>query len=285
MIDNEKFIHIEDYKNDTLRIVKEINNKIEKLEDIYKEYLDEAVKKEEYIMSLDVLFYQIELTKKDIDNYNDLFNSFLSRVYGQYYKLFTKINNSLGEEFINDYITHIVEINDFIPYDDLNEKKYSWEDITRLHNTINSILNQVNTYISRQKCNVDSDEVRIKRGINITHLVYQKTHDIEILSQEIKLFNGILINYYEYQKKFLRRLMLKLKLLFLQIDSDIQFETVTYTIDETNTNDKLEKILLKELDISHSPIKRKNNTQVNRNFFTVVYGFLAKRLMWLICLD
>lgn len=282
---SNQFVFIEDYKNDTLRIVKEINNKIEKLEDIYKEYLDEAVKKEEYIMSLDVLFYQIELTKKDIDNYNDLFNSFLSRVYGQYYKLFTKINNSLGEEFINDYITHIVEINDFIPYDDLNEKKYSWEDITRVHNTINSILNQVNTYISRQKCNVDSDEVRIKRGINITHLVYQKTHDIEILSQEIKLFNGILINYYEYQKKFLRRLILKLKLLFLQIDSDIQFETVTYTVDETNTNDKLEKILLKELDISHSPIKRKNNTQVNRNFFTVVYGFLAKRLMWLICLD
>lgn len=282
---SNQFVFIEDYKNDTLRIVKEINNKIEKLEDIYKEYLDEAVKKEEYIMSLDVLFYQIELTKKDIDNYDDLFNSFLSRVYGQYYKLFTKINNSLGEEFINDYITHIVEINDFIPYDDLNEKKYSWEDITRVHNTINSILNQVNTYISRQKCNVDSDEVRIKRGINITHLVYQKTHDIEILSQEIKLFNGILINYYEYQKKFLRRLILKLKLLFLQIDSDIQFETVTYTVDETNTNDKLEKILLKELDISHSPIKRKNNTQVNRNFFTVVYGFLAKRLMWLICLD
>ena len=205
----------------------------------------------------------------------------------KYYKLLTKIVNSLGEEFINDYITHIVEINDFIPYDDLNEKNYSWEDISRVHNTINSILNQVNTYISRQKCNVDSDEVRIKRGINITHLVYQKTHDIEILSQEIKLFNGILINYYEYQKKFLRRLMLKLKLLFLQIDSDIQFETVTYTIDETNTNDKLEKILLKELDKTHSHIKRKDNTQVkkNVNFFNLLYGFFTKRLMCLICLD
>ena len=98
---SNQFVFIEDYKNDTLRIVKEINNKIEKLEDIYKEYLDEAVKKEEYIMSLDVLFYQIELTKKDIKNYDDLFNSFLSRVYGQYYKLLTKIVNSLGEEFIN----------------------------------------------------------------------------------------------------------------------------------------------------------------------------------------
>ena len=78
MIDNEKFIYIEDCKNDTTRIIKEITSKTEKLEEIYKDYLYEAVKKEDHMMSLDILFNQISLTKKDMHNYTDLFSTFLS---------------------------------------------------------------------------------------------------------------------------------------------------------------------------------------------------------------
>ena len=78
-------------------------------------------------------------------------------------------------------------------------------------------------------------------------------------------------------------MMLKLKLLFLQIDSDIQFETVTYNndiTDEHKRNDKLEKIILSELDITHSPIRRKPNVSV----FTTFFSFLLKKTLWLICI-
>ena len=285
------FVFIEDCKNDTIRIIKEINNKIEKLEDIYKEYLQEATQKEEHMMTLDILFFQIQLTKKDIDNYASLFNSFLSTVYGQYYKLYTKITHSLNNVNVNVNVNVNEVFNDtpvmydFNPYDDINEKKYSWDEITKVHDIIITIINLINLYISRQKFTVEDDQVRIKRGININHLVYQKKHDIEVLSQEIKLFDNILISYYDYQKKFLRRLMLKLKLLFIQIDTDIQFETVTYKndlVDENKRNDKLEKILLSELDITQSPIKRKPN--INVNVFTTFFSFLLRKTMWLICI-
>ena len=282
---SNQFVFIEDCKNDTIRIIKEINNKIEKLEDIYKEYLQEATQKEEHMMTLDILFFQIQLTKKDIDNYTSLFNSFLSTVYGQYYKLYTKITHSLNNVNVNDIFNDTPVMYNFNPYDDINEKKYSWEEITKVHDVIITIINLINLYISRQKFTVEDDQVRIRRGININHLVYQKKHDIEVLSQEIKLFDNILISYYDYQKKFLRRLMLKLKLLFIQIDTDIQFETVTYKndlVDENKRNDKLEKILLSELDITQSPIKRKPN--INENVFTVMYTFFFKKIAWLICI-
>ena len=280
---SNQFVFIEDCKNDTIRIIKEINNKIEKLEDIYKEYLQEATQKEDHMMTLDILFFQIQLTKKDINNYTCLFNSFLSTMYGQYYKLYTKIIHCINGVNVKDVFNDTPIVYDFNPYDDINEKKYSWEEITKVHDVIITIINLINLYISRQKFTVEDDQIRIKRGININHLVYQKKHDIEVLSQEIKLFDNILNSYYDYQKKFLRRIMLKLKLLFLQIDTDIQFETVTYNgdiLDENKRNDKLEKILLSELDITQSPIRRKPNI----NVFTTLFSFLLKKTLWLICI-
>lgn len=280
---SNQFVFIEDCKNDTLRIIKEINNKTEKLEDIYKEYLQEATQKEDHMMTLDILFFQIQLTKRDITNYTFLFNSFLSTMYGQYYKLYTKITHCINNLNIKHIFNDTPVVYDFEPYDDINEKNYSWEEITKVHDVIVTIINLINLYISRQQFTVEDDQIRIKRGININNLVYQKKHDIEVLSQEIKLFDNILISYYDYQKKFLRRIMLKLKLLFLQIDSDIQFETVTYgnnLLDENKRNDKLEKILLSELDITHSPIRRKPNI----NVFTKIFSFLLRKTMWLICI-
>ena len=64
---SDQFVFIEDCKNDTIRIIKEINNKTEKLEEIYKEYLQEATKKEDHMMTLDILFFQIQLNL--IDNF------------------------------------------------------------------------------------------------------------------------------------------------------------------------------------------------------------------------
>lgn len=300
MIDNEKFIYIEDCKNDVFRLIKELNIKSHNLDEIYKEYLKEATKRDDYLMSLDVLFFQIELTKKDIANYTSLFYSFLSKMYGQYYKLYTKIYSSLKiEPNINDIFNETQLYFKFRPFNDINEENYSFEEIQSVHNATTSIINCLHQYISRQKYTVEDDEVRIKKGININHLVFEKTADIEIFSQKCKLYNNILINYYEYQTKFLRRMMLKFKLLFFQIDSDIQFESVThsrgrnsitYKMESSLENNKnsvnIEQALLSDLDISNSPTKKQLevSTYPKKNIFEVIYEALFKKVLWVLCI-
>lgn len=298
MIDNEKFIYIEDCKNDILRLIKELNLKSDKLDDIYKEYLKEATKRDDYLMSLDVLFFQIELTKQDILNYTKLFQSFISKMYGQYYKLHTKIYSFVkNEPEIMDFLNNLNLDHDFIPFDDIYEKEYLFEDIQRVHNVITSIINTIQQYISRQKYTVEDDEVRTKKGININHLVFEKTHDIEIYSQKCKLYSKILTNYYDYQTKFMRRMMLKLKLLFFQLDSDIEFESVTHsrgrgsitykmdnTLEVNKSSNDLEKVLLSELDISHSPIKNTEVSKKSKNFFELMYDMFLKRILWFMCI-
>ena len=251
MNDNEEFIHIEDLKNDTERFISEINEKCEKLENIYNEYIKEAVRHPDYLTSLDILFYQIELTKEEIKNYTKLFNSFLSNTYGQFYKFYNKILHDLRDSNTLD-IFEGTKINyDFTQYDDINFKFYSFEETQCIHNVILNIINYIDQYISRQGYKVADDEIRIVNGININQLVYEKKHFIELFGNKRKLFTKILKNFYDYQGKFLKRIILKLKILYHQLDSDIHFETVTYksliTGEIIPDNKKVEEIILKEL--------------------------------------
>ena len=255
MNDNEEFIHIEDLKNDTERFISEINEKCEKLENIYNEYIKEAVRHPDYLTSLDILFYQIELTKEEIKNYTNLFNSFLSNTYGQYYKFYNKILHNLRDSNTLDIFAGTTINYDFTQYDDINFKFYSFEETQRIHNVILIIINYIDQYISRQGYKVVDDEIRIDNGININQLVYEKKHFIELFGNKRKLFTKILKNFYEYQEKFLKRMILKLKILYCQLDSDIQFETVTYTsliTDEIISNNKqVEEIIQEELSLGN----------------------------------
>jgi hypothetical protein len=242
MNNNEDFLYIEDCKNDIYSLIKDINEKCTNLEDLYKEYLQEVLKHDTHLMSLDVLFFQIELTYEDIKNYTSLFNEFLSRMYGMYYKLYIKIINSLKDIKLDNIFGNNVFFKP-TPFDDLNKREYNFDETEKIHTTIINIMTSITQYISKQKYSIEDDEVYSKthKGININQLVFEKTHDNEILLQKTKLFNSILENYYEYQKKFLKRMILKLKVLQFQINSDIEFQTSKReSKNNVNVNDYIE---------------------------------------------
>ena len=227
MNNNEDFLYIEDSKNDIYRLIKELNIKCVSLEDLYKEYLQEVLKHDTHLMSLDVLFFQIELTYEDMENYTTHFNNFLSKMYGMYYKLYIKIIHSLKDIKLDNIFDRSIFIEP-TPFDDLNKREYEFEEINKVHNTIITIINSISQYISKQKYSIEDDEVYSKthKGININQLVFEKTHDNEILLQKTKLFNNILESYYEYQIKFMKRIISKLKVLKYDLDCDIEFQTI-----------------------------------------------------------
>ena len=226
MNSNEDFLYIEDCKNDVYRLIKELNLKCFSLEELYREYLQEVLKHDTHLMSLDVLFFQIELTYEDIENYTTLFNSFLSKMYGMYYKLYIKIIHSLKDIKLDNVFDRSIFIKP-TPFDDINKKKYDFEEINTIHNTIITVINSITQYISKQKYSIEDDEVysNTHKGININQLVFEKTHDNEILLQKTKLFNKILENYYEYQIKFMKRMIKKLNFLKSNLENDIEFQT------------------------------------------------------------
>lgn len=247
---NEDFLYIEDCKNDIDKIIKDINHKCENLYSIYKEYIKQAVKKEEFLSSLDKMLFQIEITKQDANNCVDLYNNFLYKIYGQYYKFYNKMLSILSNLDSFDF-TKQIEIKKFRPFKDLEYTYYSFEEISGLNKAITDIIEHLTETINRQMYTIEDDTTRVNKGVNINELVYEKRYTIETLKQKKELFSKILNDYYSFQKKFLERFMLKLKLLLYHIVKDVEIEFVSYTdvkiieMDESTENNLVHQLLEK----------------------------------------
>lgn len=289
MDNSNKFIEIEDYKNDILRIISEVENKCKTLDDIYKQYLQQATQTSNYLMSLDTLYFQLDLTKTDISNYSNLFSLFIYHMYGQYYKFYKKIIYNLSDinvdksEIFKDIIIH----KDFTPYNDIKFEKYSFEEIRSIHNLIISIITNIDNYIEKQKYEIDDDFVRVQKGVTIDTLVFEKRKFNKMLENENILFKSIKSKFYEYQIQKMKRIMLKLKLLYFQIDTDIQFESFDYSsrksvtpnieskLRDISTEKNFESILLKELTNSNI-ITNSSNVIKNTNLITNIKLYILK---------
>lgn len=281
MSDSNDFIEIEDYKNDVFRIISEIEGKCDSLENIYKEYLKQATKTKDYLMSLDTLFFQLNLTKKDINNYSSLFDLFIYQMYGQYYKFYKKILHNLENVDKTELFKDLVYEKNFTSYTDLNFKEYSFEEIKSIHNLIVSIMTCISNYIEKQKYEIEDDDIRVNKGVSIDTLVFEKRRFNDILMNENRLFHSIMKKFYDYQKKIMKRIMLKLKLLYFQIDTDIQFESFNYSPRQSitpNIDSKFRKVA-KQKDFESILLQEFNYSPiVKTNIFTSVKLFIFKFL-------
>ena len=281
MSDSNDFIEIEDYKNDIFRIISEIEGKCDSLENIYKEYLKQATKTKDYLMSLDTLFFQLNLTKKDINNYSTLFNLFIYQMYGQYYKFYKKILHNLENVDKTELFKDLVYEKNFTSYTDLNFKEYSFDEIRSIHNLIVSIMTCISNYIEKQKYEIEDDDIRVNKGVSIDTLVFEKRRFNDILINENRLFHSIMKKFYDYQKKIMKRIMLKLKLLYFQIDTDIQFESFNYSPRQSitpNIDSKFRKVA-KQKDFESILLQEFNYSPVVKtDIFTSVKLFIFKFL-------
>ena len=104
--------------------------------------------------------------------------------------------------------------------------------------------------INRRTYVVNDDTTRVKKGVSINELVYEKHYTIEILKQKKDLFQKILFDYYSFQKKFFERIKLKLKIIFYHIEKDVEYEFISYSNEDSkirNTKTSIETLLVKEI--------------------------------------
>lgn len=278
MINNEDFLYIEDCKNDIDRILKDINGKCNNIDQLYKEYIKEAIAKEEFVSTLDKMLFQIEITKQDINSCEELYKNFIYKVYGQYYKFYIKIISILENLDSFDFLKEI-QIRSFRPFTDIDYSVYSFDEIQAVHNAITEIINSLDQAINRRTYVVDDDTTRVKKGVNINELVYEKHYTIEILKQKKELFQKILFDYYSFQKKFFERIKLKLKIIFYHIEKDVEFEFVSYSDKDSKIRDtktSIESLLVKDI------LEKKNENLLE--YFYSILKLRLKKLFSLFCI-
>lgn len=231
----DDFVKIEDYRNDISRILDEIEEKCVHLKSTYNQYIKQTEKNKAFIMTLDTMLYQISLADLELADHKKFFNYHIYYTYGQYYKLYIRIKNGFSELHFSDFYKEAQRI-EFEPFDDINFKYYPFENIIKIHNWIINFISNIKLYITKSNYEIEDDTVRVKNGISIDNLVFEKKHLVETLKNKIILHISTITKFYTYQKKVMSRIMLKIKLLYFQLDSDIKFETFNYNPRQSLTN-------------------------------------------------
>ena len=231
----DDFVKIEDYRNDISRILDEIEEKCVHLKSTYNQYIKQTEKNKAFIMTLDTMLYQISLADLELADHKKFFNYHIYYTYGQYYKLYIRIKNGFSELHFSDFYKEAQRI-EFDPFDDINFKYYPFENIIKIHNWIINFISNIKMYITKSNYEIEDDTVRVKNGISIDNLVFEKKHLVETLKNKIILHISTITKFYTYQKKVMSRIMLKIKLLYFQLDSDIKFETFSYNPRQSLTN-------------------------------------------------
>ena len=223
------FNNIKDLKLDIENILIDILSKINILKQIYNSYIDKSKKNIEYLTSLDTFNFQTELLLIEHENYSSIFNIFLNRMYGEYYKLFKNMYNFIQPLLCENKIKLFIE-NNYIPYKDLeNNIHYEFLDIENIHNDIDSMITSIQTYINNENYELDKDTIKQNQGLHINNFVMEKSYNIRIINEKIKLYLNIITNFHDFQNKFFKRLLLKLQVIYSQIISDIHLDNNSKT--------------------------------------------------------
>ena len=94
-------------------------------------------------------------------------------------------------------------------------------------------MTELSNYCLKENHLIKEITKKQNNGININNFLNEKKYSIIILEQKINFYYEILKGYIESQKKFFKRLYLKLKLIYAQLCHDINLET---SVNKNNSN-------------------------------------------------
>ena len=238
---SNNFTQITNYKKDIENILLYIKHKIDSLSDIYDEYC--SMKSDSFnIKTLDTFKFQNKLIIIEYDSNTKIYKIFMNRMYGDYYKLFIDIM-----KYCNSNVPKL-KMNvstDYEIYKDLEvEKEYSYDVITDLYSEMLSIITDLDNYISNENRNITEYQLNKNNGINISSFVLDKEYSLNTIENKSKMFYNTLLEFTNFQIKTLRRILLKLRVFYTQINSDIQLENGIYKKGNSNNNpiNKIEKL-------------------------------------------
>ena len=231
----DNFNEIKTIRRGILELIKNLENKIITLKTIYTDLLHNNNKHLNNDTSLDTLYFQTKLITAELDNTNYIFKLIDNRIYGDYYKLYKNMIKYINKSEFDKKIKQLTSTDKYPEYNDLKlDIIYEFNITIDIHDNILKILEVLLDELSIKKNNYENEKYKSKSGINIDTLLHKINHTILVFEQDISLFNKYLLVYNKYHKKYLNRFMIKTKLFYGQVNSDIKLEETSAAISNLN---------------------------------------------------
>lgn len=222
------------YIKDTRLKIKNKLQKVQKVKsEIKKNYTHYIKKEKQNYFGLDSFHFQNKLIDIEYSHLLEQYHLLDNRIYGDYYKLFIMISETLKKELLEEQLTKVKEltnIKNYPIYKDLdNYKKYDFDVINGIHQDLVTIISIVRDIVQENKIVIREYKKQLNYGINIDNYIISHEYMNNNLDMINNLYESYLNVYHKYHAKLLNNYLDKIKLFLEQINHNI--------VDDTNSNE------------------------------------------------
>jgi len=259
-------------KRKVLQTKSEIHERLQQVKKKYSELMKENTKKV-MLFCLDAFFFQYKSFVLEIENIEKFRILLNNRMYCDYYKLYTLINQYFKDHSIeidnDDLITRTFPI-----YKELEpSQEYKLEDVKGIHASILYLINSLHTKCEGQHNTIVSYSDDSKIGYSISNFLNTLQYENWILQEQTNLFLNYLAFFQISQKKQLKRVLSKLNDFTNEMDNSLH-NNMSFSIDniEDDTVDQSD-YLNNELEESDALDEFKENIDKTYSITTDISEF------------
>jgi len=183
---------------------KTIEHELEKLKQTHNGLIKENNKKI-FIFCLDSFYFQYRILHQEMEDLSRFIIILNNRMYGEYYKLYNIIVQQLNER--NILLQSIIQHKKYPVYKDLEQlKKYSIEDISEIHDSILTIINELYIYYSSKQKMVKEYSHTSNINMTITNFIHTLEYENTLIREQLHLYVSYIDFFHSTQKRYLEKL-------------------------------------------------------------------------------
>ena len=229
------FSNIKSMRDNIKTIILRLEHKIKEIQNIHTELIN---KNNLFTLGLDSLNFQNKLLDIQFNNYTSIFDLIMNRIYRDYYKFYKKVIDYLNNNITDIKVLNCYDKKNFPIYRDLElYKVYDFQHTVDLNYNITRIILELHNYLIERQEEVKNNKIKSENGLNIHNFINDEQHINNTISGNIELFTNYLSIFNKYHEKYLTRYILKIKLMYGQIETDIRLEE-DEVISENTSNRK-----------------------------------------------
>ena len=247
-------VNFDNLKETRLKI-KQRFNEIDIIKNAIKQnYIQYIEQENTNFFGLDSFHFQNKAIELEYENMLHLYHFIDNRIYGDYYKLFLMISESLRDQLSESQLYKLKELQhleNYPMYKDLEPFKiYEFDLINQIHQDIILVLTNVKEMVLENDVAIHEHQKHLKLGMNIDNYVINQQYKNHHLKLSNDLHENYLQVFHTYHDTWLKKYYEKLDLFFKQI-SHHREETIEQNWDYNEENDK-NKVVDIPKDISNN---------------------------------
>lgn len=247
-------VNFDNLKETRLKI-KQSFNEIDIIKNAIKQnYIQYIEQENTNFFGLDSFHFQNKAIELEYENMLHLYHFIDNRIYGDYYKLFLMISESLRDQLSESQLYKLKELQhleNYPMYKDLEPFKiYEFDLINQIHQDIILVLTNVKEMVVENEVAIHEHQKHLKLGMNIDNYVINQQYKNHHLKLSNDLHENYLQVFHTYHDTWLKKYYEKLDLFFKQI-SHHREETIEQNWDYNEENDK-NKVVDIPKDISNN---------------------------------